>query len=43
MSRILLAGGRVIDPASGRDEAADVLVDGGLIAAVAPGRNSWRG
>ena len=39
MSRILLAGGRVIDPASGRDEAADVLVDGGLIAAVGPGRS----
>ena len=27
------AGARVIDPASGRDEVADVVVDGGVIAA----------
>ena len=30
---IRFAGARVIDPASGRDEVADVVVDGGLIAA----------
>ena len=29
---ILFRGARVIDPASGRDEVADVLVDGGVIA-----------
>jgi len=30
-------GGRVLDPASGRDEAADVRIEDGLVAAVAPG------
>ena len=34
MSRTLLRGGRVIDPSSGRDESADVLIDDGRIAAV---------
>ena len=37
----LLAGGRVIDPASGLDEVTDVLISGGKIAAVgreAPGK-----
>ena len=36
MSRLLLAGGRVIDPASGRDEVADLLIKGDRIAAVGP-------
>jgi len=30
--RVLLKGARVVDPASGRDEIGDVLVDGGVIA-----------
>ncbi len=34
MSRVLIHGGRVIDPASGRDEHADVLVEDGRILAV---------
>ena len=34
---ILIAGGRVIDPAIGRDETTDVLVSEGEIAAVSPG------
>lgn len=34
MARILLTGGRVIDPASGRDERADVAIDGDRIAAI---------
>jgi dihydroorotase len=35
--RLLIRGGRVIDPASGRDAVADLLVDGGLVAAVGAG------
>jgi len=35
MARLLLRGGRVIDPASGLDETADVLVEGGRVSAVA--------
>ena len=34
MSKLLLKGGRVIDPAQGIDETADVLIDGGLIESV---------
>src|SRR3954470_5147948 len=34
MSQILLKGGRVVDPANGRDGMFDVLVDGGRIARV---------
>ena len=34
MSRILLAGGRIIDPASGRDAPGDLLIENGRIAAV---------
>ena len=34
MARIFIKGGRVLDPHTGRDERADVLVDDGLIAAV---------
>ncbi|MGB0865093.1 MAG: dihydroorotase [Granulosicoccaceae bacterium] len=36
MSRILLKGGRLIDPANGRDELADIAVHGELIAAADP-------
>jgi dihydroorotase-like cyclic amidohydrolase len=28
---VLFKGARVVDPASGRDEIGDVLVDGGVI------------
>lgn len=31
---LLIAGGQVIDPASGRSEAADVLIEGGKIARI---------
>lgn len=34
---LVLRGGRVIDPASGTDGVADVVVAGGRIAAVGPG------
>jgi dihydroorotase len=38
MTRLLLAGGRVIDPASNHDALADVLVfDGRIVAVAAPG------
>src|ERR1700704_6304686 len=37
MSKTLLKGGRVIDPANGRDGAFDVLVDGDRIARVGRG------
>jgi len=38
MSRkLLLRGGRLVDPASGHDGAADVLLDGGVVAEVGPG------
>jgi dihydroorotase len=34
MDRILITGGRVVDPASGRDEIADIAVAGGRIVAI---------
>jgi dihydroorotase-like cyclic amidohydrolase len=34
---IVIKGGRVIDPASGRDEVADVGINGGTIAAISTG------
>ncbi|MCA9512181.1 MAG: dihydroorotase [Myxococcales bacterium] len=37
MSRIVIRGGRVLDPASDRDEPADVLLENGWVAAVGPG------
>ena len=37
MGGLLLKGGRVICPASGRDELADVLVEGGVIKAIGRG------
>ena len=36
MSKRLLRGGRIVDPANGRDAVLDVLIDGGRIAAVGP-------
>ena len=36
MPKLLIKNGRVIDPASGRDQAADVLIKGGLIVRVGP-------
>jgi dihydroorotase len=38
--RILLASARVLDPAAGRDEVTDVLVQGGLVAEVGSGLSS---
>jgi dihydroorotase len=35
MSRLLLRGGRVVDPAAGRDGRFDVLLEGGVVAEVA--------
>jgi dihydroorotase len=35
--RMLLRGGRLVDPASGHDGAADVLLDGAVVAEVGPG------
>jgi dihydroorotase len=37
---LLLRGGRVIDPASGTDRAADVLVEDGRVTRIAPGIRS---
>ena len=37
MQAVLIRGGRVIDPASGRDEITDLLLDGGVVRDV--GRN----
>ena len=37
MSRLLLKGGRIIDPANGRDEVADLLVEDGKVAEIKPG------
>ena len=34
MARVWIRGGRLIDPASGRDERADLLIEDGRIAAV---------
>jgi dihydroorotase len=37
MGRLLLKGGRVVDPANGIDDLRDVLIDGGVMARVAKG------
>ena len=37
VSRILLRGGRLLDPASGRDERADLLLEDGLVKAAGAG------
>ncbi|HVX67050.1 MAG TPA: dihydroorotase [Bryobacteraceae bacterium] len=36
MPKLLIKNGRVIDPASGRDEVADLLIKGGLIVRIGP-------
>ncbi len=36
MPKLLIKNGRVIDPASGRDEVADVLIKSGLIVRIGP-------
>ncbi len=38
---LLIKGGRVIDPASGRDETADVLVEDGVIRKIQPVGREW--
>jgi dihydroorotase len=43
MSSLLLIGGRVIDPASGFDATADVLVEGGRVRTIATDPNALRG
>ena len=40
---LLLKGGRVVDPASGIDALADVLVEGGRIAKVGTGLKAPEG
>ena len=37
MSALLIRGGRVIDPSSGRDEQGDVLIEDGRVTAVGGG------
>src|SRR5688572_9099703 len=37
-NQFLLRGGRLIDPASGADRAADLLVEDGLVTRIAPGQ-----
>src|ERR1700730_6204591 len=37
MARLLLSGGRVLDPGTGTDAIEDVLIDGGMITAVGTG------
>ncbi len=36
VTTLLLRGGRVIDPASGHDATADVLIDNGCVASISP-------
>src|SRR5512142_52532 len=36
MPKLLIKNGRIIDPASGRDEVADVLMKSGLIVRIGP-------
>ena len=42
MSGLVLAGGRVIDPSSGTDAIADVVVDDGIVAAIGTGQAASR-
>ena len=37
MSRLLVSGGRVVDPASNRDGVFDLLLEGGVVVRVGPG------
>ena len=39
----LISGGRIVDPASGRDEVADLLLEDGLIKKTGPGAQAARG
>lgn len=36
LPRFVIRGGRVLDPSSGHDSVADVVVEGGVISAIAP-------
>jgi len=36
VARILIRGGRILDPSTDRDEQADLLVDDGVVAAIGP-------
>ncbi|HWC66000.1 MAG TPA: amidohydrolase family protein, partial [Thermoanaerobaculia bacterium] len=40
MTRLVIRGGRIVDPASGRDGIADLLVEDGRIGRAAAGRES---
>ncbi len=40
MPKLLIKNGRILDPASGRDEIGDVLIKGGLIVRVAPSQHA---
>ena len=42
MSALVLTGGRVIDPSSGTDSVADVVVDDGVVAAIGVGQDASR-
>src|SRR5829696_7182662 len=43
MPKLLVRGGRVVDPANGRDEVADLLFEDGTVAAVGPDLSVPRG
>ncbi|MFT3684596.1 MAG: dihydroorotase [Phycisphaerales bacterium] len=36
MAKLLIVGGRVLDPSSGLDKAADVAIEGGVVKAIGP-------
>jgi dihydroorotase len=42
MSDLLIRSGRILDPATGRDEIADLMVEDGRIVAIEPGLDSAR-
>ena len=37
MNRVLIRGGRILDPSQGRDEQADLLIEDGKVSAVGAG------
>ncbi|MDF1535443.1 MAG: dihydroorotase [bacterium] len=39
----LISNGRIVDPASGRDEVVDLLLDGGVVAGIGKGLEAPRG
>ena len=43
MADLMLKGGRVIDPASGRDETADVAFGDGKVSEIGPDLSAGRG